>query len=205
MPFPQQKAFGAGGGGVGSKGKARERREELVLSDSDDGVQITASTKERNTSKGKGRAAPSSPYVQAPANDVLDLVDSSDESFTVAGPSRQRDQQLRHRSPSPLRPYAPHAPTSPLTQVLTIVPDVLPSHATALLQSAECAGNVEAVVDALLSAKEYPKIMQAEEEKKEPEKDWMDLAKRKRDDEPPSVLYKRIACVSPSFSRSSLS
>jgi hypothetical protein len=179
--------------------------EELLLSDSDDevvfgdpsGRQKPAKTT-NSRDKGKGRVVPSFPQRQPAASNVLDLVDSPDESFSAPGPSRHRTHERRTPSPAILLPPLPVLPTSPLSQVLAIIPDVLPSHATALLGSTELAGNVEAVVDTLLSSKNYPKVeIEGEKEKKkEPEKDWIDVAKRKREGEQPSVLYKRIAYVS---------
>ncbi|GAA5917606.1 hypothetical protein JCM6882_004873 [Rhodosporidiobolus microsporus] len=169
------------------KVKWKSRAVDLVLGDSDDedlesSIEMVSPRKRQG--KGKGRApAPSSDV------DLIDLAASSDIELEPARASTSTAGQSRSgRSPS-----FPTPPPSPLSQILSIIPDVLPSHATALLDSEEGAGDPQRVIDLLLEAKEYPTIGGEEKKKKVEEKDWLDLAKRKREGEDPSPLYKRMA------------
>ncbi|GAA6040819.1 hypothetical protein JCM8097_007726 [Rhodosporidiobolus ruineniae] len=198
------------------KGKNKDRTEEIVLGDSDgeaddpfreSSIEVIRSPVKPRPYKGKEKEVLLSPRPrrfassaqQGSSKDVLDLAaDSSDDdqlsSFRLPlTPSQRKRNKSRSPSLEFALPALPTPPPSPLAQILAIVPDVLPAHATALLESPECAGDVEKVLEALFSAKEYPKVDDGEkEEEKEPEKDWMDLEKRKRE-ENPTVLDKRIA------------
>ncbi|GAA5877161.1 hypothetical protein JCM8547_001961 [Rhodosporidiobolus lusitaniae] len=189
------------------KGKAKE---ELILEDSDDEgraespmsldddednerIEIVSPLKARRN-KGKGRAS-SSPRLATPP-DGLDLAAASSDnemflpraSSSPASPSSRRLRSLSSTGPEPVESL------SPLAQVLAIIPDVLPDHASSFLNSSEPVNNVEQVIDALLAAKDYPKAKGEDEvEAKEPEKDWMDIEQRKRDGDNPSVLYRKMA------------
>ncbi|GAA5843809.1 hypothetical protein JCM11251_001808 [Rhodosporidiobolus azoricus] len=181
------------------KGKAPATREiDLLVGDlgeeqppveADLSVEIVRAGKKRD--KGKGRAISPAPC----AAEFIDLADSSDIEleFPHASTSASIQAKGRKRSPSLVLPSLPTPPPSPLSQILSIIPDVLPAHARSLLESEEGAGDPEKVVGLLLDAKEYPTVTGEKKEEKVEQKDWMDVAKRKREDESPSPLYKRIA------------
>ncbi|GAA6020514.1 hypothetical protein JCM10207_000028 [Rhodosporidiobolus poonsookiae] len=207
---------GAGSNGKGKgKGKGKEKAVEVVISDDEDDEdrepdsEVEPDTEEEDDEapapqrrdKGKGRALPSSDADPG----VLDLADSSDVELDVDGPltsTHRGRKQVRRRSTlvlsaSPSRAASPSSPPSPLTHLLSILPTCLPSHASSILHSAECAGSVEAAVEVLL-ARGYPDVgdeerERSERERKEAERDWADGETRKREGGDRGALYKRMA------------
>ncbi|BGP20766.1 hypothetical protein JCM10213v2_008929 [Rhodosporidiobolus nylandii] len=162
--------------------------------------------------KGKGKARAYSPSPLRPSSvtrpkgaGVLDLssaVSDSDleDDPLIVEPSTSRGLHFprgkaQRRLPSPAAvaiPAIPSPPPSPFSQILAVLPDVLPSAAREMLDSDAVGGDAERAVEALFSLEGgYPKIPdEAAKAVKEPE--WADLEARKRDG-PPGVLYTRMA------------
>ncbi|GAA5980301.1 hypothetical protein JCM5350_000936 [Sporobolomyces pararoseus] len=169
------------GGGKGkSKGKGKAKEADLVISDDDDDVVIVeegagslTGANEKVKGKGKERRLSTQPslVLQASAN------------------SQER------RRPVPSRPRSPSPPPSPLAQLLQLLPDLLPSHASEILASPEFGGNLDKIMDHLLSIPGgYPKVEEKNKEKeKEKEIDFADVKARQRVEGEKSSLYKRLA------------
>ncbi|BGP66453.1 hypothetical protein NBRC10512v2_007861 [Rhodotorula toruloides] len=203
-PMPTHKRVRAGARAAGrakgvngtaggmKKGKGKEKEVAVVLGSSDEeevdplgdsSIEIISSpVKARRgvrVNKGKGRAIelePSPEPAAKPAGEIL-LISDDDEPFD-------------NRAATEATP--PAAEPTPLEQVLFLIPDVLPDHAQALLQSPDYGGNVEAVVYHLLEQNgKYPKIEEPENKVVE-KKDWLDVQDRRRT-ETPSPLYRKMA------------
>ncbi|BGP74292.1 hypothetical protein NBRC10513v2_007724 [Rhodotorula toruloides] len=209
-PMPSQKraragarsagrAKGVNGTAVGRKlGKGKGKEVEVVLGSSDEeqvdpladsSIEIiTSPVKARRgvrVDKGKGRAIeiePSPEPAAVPAGELL-LLSDDDEPLDAT----TANDALTANEATP-----PAAEPTPLEQILFLIPDVLPDHAQALLESPDHGGNVEAVVYHLLEQNgKYPKIEEPEN-KAEEKKDWLDVQDRRRT-ETPSPLYRKMA------------
>ncbi|KAJ8291237.1 Mediator of RNA polymerase II transcription subunit 6 [Rhodotorula toruloides] len=176
---------------AGKKGKGKEKEVAVVLGSSDEeevdpladsSIEIISSpVKARRgvrLDKGKSRAIelePSPEPAAVPAGEIV-LLSDDDEPF---------------HKPVATEATPPAAEPTPLEQVLFLIPDVLPDHAQALLESSDYGGNVEAVVYHLLEQNgKYPKIEEPEN-KVEVKKDWLDVQDRRRT-ETPSPLYRKM-------------
>ncbi|GAA5989492.1 hypothetical protein JCM11641_007318 [Rhodosporidiobolus odoratus] len=174
-----------------------------------DSIEFVAPRPRQDKGKGRADSPPRRPNLALsapqPRPDVLSLSSDSDElifSRSCPGPSTSAAQPKPPSSrrvttspdPAVLLPSLPTPPSSPLTRVLQVIPDVLPSHARQLLDTEAIANDPARAVEALLNGASYPKVGEDEAKKAEKEKvDWADVAERKKRGEVPSVLYKRMA------------
>ncbi|BGP35877.1 hypothetical protein JCM10296v2_007729 [Rhodotorula toruloides] len=177
---------------AGKKGKGKGKEVAVVLGSSDEeevdpladsSIEIISSpVKARRTPRvdeDKGRAIelePSPEPAAMPAGEIILLSDDDEPPDALAA---------NEATP-------PVAEPTPLEQILFLIPDVLPDHAQALLESPDHGGNVEAVVYHLLEQNgKYPKLEEPAN-KVEEKKDWLDVQDRKRP-ETPSPLYRKMA------------
>ncbi|GAA5953620.1 hypothetical protein JCM3765_006919 [Sporobolomyces pararoseus] len=159
-----------------SKGKGKAREADLVISDDEDDVVIIEEAAGSSTAaKGKGKER------QLSSRPSRVLKNSSDS--------------LERRQPAPVRPRSPSPPPSPLAQLLQLLPDLLPSHAEEALASPQFGGNLDKIMDHLLSVPGgYPKVVEEKNEKeKEKEIDFADVKARQRSEGEKNSLYKRLA------------
>lgn len=156
-------------------GKAKARQADLViLDDDDDDDVLIIEGRSGNTNQGKGTELHARPVTAS------NLVGSS---------SSNRLEPKAARLPSP--------PPSPLEQLLQLLPDLDPAHAEELLVSPEFQGNLDQIMDHLLSREGgYPKVEMQREADREKEIDYDDIKARQRTEGEKSGLYKRLASVS---------
>jgi len=197
------------GKGKGSEGKGKGKEQALFLSDDDDEdvkveVEAVSSAKKRRIEiakdvKGKGKEA----------IEELVLLSSDDDEedgdvIMVQTPSNRRSPKGKGKAkptpPPPIvkKPFPPPPQLSPLAQLLQLLPDLLPSHAETLLASQEYAGDLDKIMNHLLSIEGggYPKIDKLEKEREKEkvvELDYLDLKERQRKEGEKLSLYKRLA------------
>jgi len=191
------------------EGKGKGKEQALFLSDDDDDEDVKvevagSSAKKRRIEiakdvKGKGKEA----------IEELVLLSSDDDEedgdvIMVQTPSNRRSPKGKGKAkptpPPPIvkKPFPPPPQLSPLAQLLQLLPDLLPSHAETLLASQEYAGDLDKIMNHLLSIEGggYPKIDKLEKEREKEkvvELDYLDLKERQRKEGEKSSLYKRLA------------
>lgn len=165
-----------GGSGSGANVANGGAAAPIELDDSDSEEEVLNMARGAvGNGKGKERA-------QAMAIDILS--DSDDESQSQA---RQNLPPPFGTNPLPNAKAAPTMEEMSLASILTIIPDVDPTHVVSLLRQAFYGGKVELIVDLLLTKPDYPKAPVAETSKGKGKKrersaeleemdrrDWMD-------------------------------
>ncbi|GAA6014563.1 hypothetical protein JCM11491_004542 [Sporobolomyces phaffii] len=205
-----------GGAGQGSAlkrtlGGREDKRIEraLFLSDDDEDhdsmhvktEEVSSGTgkpgKKRRIGEGKGKARAVDLVLSDDDDDDMYVFESSSNA-TMAQEGKPRQAAGDRADPiaPPRREARPPTPTrSPLAQLLQLLPDLLPSHAEEVLASPQFEGDLDRIMDHLLSVSGgYPKVVvEGDAAKAEEEIDWGDVKVRQRKEGDKSALYKRLA------------
>lgn len=159
------------------KGKGKAREADLVLTDDEDGdlVFLPGEGRASSSTANRGGGGKKNAFADFDTPDLSASVQSRIEGSRKA------------RTPTP-------PPISPLAHLLSLLPDLLPSHAETLLASGQYGGSLDTIVDHLLGIPGgYPKVEEEKEPEKEAEVDWCDLKARQRTEGEKNALYKRLA------------